>query len=823
MKRNQFKTKPAWVQGLTVLFLITFFSGCAMIAKDYTELYGPSSQQERILTADELKQNDHISFANEVQPILANRCAVCHSCNDAPCQLTFTSIEGIDRGASIEPVYNGSRFTQQNPSRLGVDASSTEQWREKGFFPVLNERTQNASINRHNSLLYKTLLLKRGHDYPEQGRLPEAYDIGTSLVEEESFIHGQVCPNIERYADFSSANPQLGMPFALPPLNSNEFATIKTWIEQGAKAEPVKPLSEQLTQQVEKWEVFFNGSTKKEQLMSRYIYEHIYLGHLYFKEFSKSDFFMLVRSKTAPGQAIEIINTVRPYNDPGVDTFYYRLQRYTRVIVDKTHMPYSLSDDRMKRYKELFIDAEYNVGSLPSYAPEISSNPFKAFAEIPAKNRYKFLLDEARYFVNGFIKGPVCRGSIALSVIDDHFWVAFMDPDKSYISQDSDFLAKVSDNLRMPSEKENNASLLSVWATYEDEVIEYFVKKVNYLENNLPQDAAFGINHIWNGDHINDNAALTVYRHYDSATVLKGFIGSIPKTGWIMDYPILERVHYLLVAGFDVYGKIGHQLSTRLYMNYLRFEAELEFLTFLPLEEREKIHRHWYRNSSETDALIDEFEDLYARMRETRIKYKTDDVKKEFFVKLSNHMQNAQVSKVDYFNRCADFPEVCNSAGWDKHVNPVTKPLIALSSIKGERAGVFPNLTFMRIKVDGSVENDHVFSIIRNNAYLNVASLSGADDEDNRVRSEDTVDIVPGFVGSYPNFFIEVDQHDVAQFIEQYKAVDSFEKYHALVDQYGIRRTSPDFWKISDWFYKKHQHDNIVSAGLFDLNRYKNR
>ena len=806
-----------------VSFLITLFSGCVMIVKDYTELYGPSSPKERILTADELKQNNHISFANEVQPILSNRCAVCHSCNDAPCQLNFTSIEGIDRGASIEPVYNGARFTQQNPSRLGIDASSTEKWREKGFFPVLNERTQNPGNNRHNSLLYKSISAKQKHGFPKSGRLPEPFDIGISLEEEESFIHQQVCSDVESYTDFSREYPQWGMPFALPPLSNDEFKTIETWLKQGAKAEPIEPLSEQLAAQVVQWETFFNGATNKEQLMSRYIYEHIYPGHLYFEDISKTDFFMLVRSKTAPGQAIEIINTVRPYNDPGVETFYYRLQRYTRVIVDKTHMPYALSDGRMKFYKKLFIDADYNVGSLPSYEPKIASNPFKAFADIPATNRYKFMLDEARFFVNGFIKGPVCRGSIALSVIDDHFWVAFMDPDKSYISQDSKFLASVSDNLRMPSEQENDASLLSVWATYDDEVSQYFKKKIRYIDDKLPKGTDFDIDYIWDGDHINDNAALTVYRHYDSATVLKGFIGGIPKTGWVLDYPILERIHYLLVAGFDVYGKVGHQLSTRLYMNYLRFESELGFLTFLPLEERVKMHRYWYRGTSEVDNLIDGFEELYALMRETPIKYQTDDVKKEFFVKLSKHMQNAQASKPDYFNRCADFPEECQSDGWGQYVDPVTRPLIALSSIKGERTSIFPNLTFMRIKVDGSVENDQVFTIIRNNAYLNVASLLGSDDKNNRVKSEDTIDIVSGFVGSYPNFFLEVDQGDIAQFIEQYKAVDSFEKYHALVERYGVRRTNPNFWETSDWFYKKRQYEDRVHAGLFDLNRYQNR
>ena len=32
-----------------------------------------------------------------------------------------------------------------------------------------------------------------------------------------------------------------------------------------------------------------------------------------------------------------------------------------------------------------------------------------------------FLLDEAQFTIMNFIKGPVCRGNVALSVIQDRF------------------------------------------------------------------------------------------------------------------------------------------------------------------------------------------------------------------------------------------------------------------------------------------------------------------------------------------------------------------------------------------------------------------
>ena len=60
------------------------------------------------------------------------------------------------------------------------------------------------------------------------------------------------------------------------------------------------------------------------------------------------------------------------------------------------------------------------------------------------------------------------------------------------------------------------------------------------------------------------------------------------KTLVLLGYPLLERIYYLLVAGYDIYGNIGHQLNSRLYMDFLRMEGELDFLTLLPEPTRVK-------------------------------------------------------------------------------------------------------------------------------------------------------------------------------------------------------------------------------------------
>ena len=61
---------------------------------------------------------------------------------------------------------------------------------------------------------------------------------------------------------------------------------------------------------------------------------------------------------------------------------------------------------------------------------ESASNPFRTFAHIPPDSRYRFMLERAQFTIMNFIKGPVCRGQVALNEINDHFWVFFVNPER---------------------------------------------------------------------------------------------------------------------------------------------------------------------------------------------------------------------------------------------------------------------------------------------------------------------------------------------------------------------------------------------------------
>ena len=51
-----------------------------------------------------------------------------------------------------------------------------------------------------------------------------------------------------------------------------------------------------------------------------------------------------------------------------------------------------------------------------------------ALIDLVRRNLYRHLLDDAQYFTMTFIRGPVCRGQVAVDVIEDHFFVSYLDP-----------------------------------------------------------------------------------------------------------------------------------------------------------------------------------------------------------------------------------------------------------------------------------------------------------------------------------------------------------------------------------------------------------
>jgi hypothetical protein len=321
---------------ITLLAILLLIVGCTLVARrTLDERYGtPDPGRYDVPVA-----SPQISYRSDIQPILDRRCVVCHGCYDAPCQLKLTAWEGVARGASEKPVYDGGRLVEAAPTRLFIDAQTASEWRSRGFHPVLNERSPTPAANRSASVLFRMLDLKERHPLPAVDVLPGTFDF--------SLDRKQQCVAIEDFDRYERDYPLWGMPFGFSGLSDSERATLTGWLEQGAPFEGPAPLPPAIESEVRQWEQFLNGDTLKEQLTSRYLFEHLFLAHLHFDSGPDTHYFRLVRSGTPPGQAVREIATRRPYDDPGVSRVYYRLTPERETLVAKTHMPYALNPARM--------------------------------------------------------------------------------------------------------------------------------------------------------------------------------------------------------------------------------------------------------------------------------------------------------------------------------------------------------------------------------------------------------------------------------------------------------------------------------------------
>lgn len=217
--------KQLLFKGHLLVALLILMVGCTSYqTKDFQSLYGdskPSSHQVTKVAAG------NVSYLNDVKPIVDARCVACHACYDAPCQLKLSSFEGLERGASKQAIYDGSRLGAVSPTRLFIDASSTQAWRDKQFFPIINERQQSAVAGIDNSILARLLLQKRRHPQPATGKLVGKYNFDLDDKYQ--------CPRIDEHVKFADKYPQWGMPYAMPGLSLAQENTMLTWLEQGAK------------------------------------------------------------------------------------------------------------------------------------------------------------------------------------------------------------------------------------------------------------------------------------------------------------------------------------------------------------------------------------------------------------------------------------------------------------------------------------------------------------------------------------------------------------------------------------------------------------
>ena len=161
-----------------------------------------------------------ISYSRDIQPIFTEQCVACHACNDAACQLNLGSGEGVARGATKVPVYDGDRTKAVAPTRLFLDASGKTAWQQKGFYSVLDAQGSQAALMAR--------MLELGHNTPLQPNAKLPQDIVLGLNREN------ICAMPTEFGAYAAAHPKEGMPLGVTGLTDPQYQTLQRWLAAGA-------------------------------------------------------------------------------------------------------------------------------------------------------------------------------------------------------------------------------------------------------------------------------------------------------------------------------------------------------------------------------------------------------------------------------------------------------------------------------------------------------------------------------------------------------------------------------------------------------------
>jgi hypothetical protein len=703
------------------------------------------------------------------------------------------------------------------PTRLDVDATTQSAWREMGFHDVLGAGDPDRS-----------LLLRLTRLRAEHASVQPSKQVADSKV---CVVHPDDAPIVDNGAPF-------GMPYGLPPLAAGEIAALKDWIERGAPGpstagQPERSaILEGLRGEAQAWEQFLNEPDPRQQLVSRYLYEHLFLANLYFASSVHSltptaptehpSFFRLVRSRTACDSGIQEIATRRPTDAPGTPEIFYCLRPVVAAIVEKTHIPYELSPRKLERIKSLFFGSQWNVTGAQTYGSDQANNPFATFADIPVKARYQFLLDDAHFHVATFIKGPVCNGTEAVNSIQEHFFVFFLKPEADTMVMSAEHAAAAQSRLVLPGAWGSDITVLqdvpflTRLVEHREQYRKLRAESVRKLRPN-----GYSLDDLWDGEGTNPNALLTIFRHDDNAGVTKGAVGDLPKTVFVLDYPLFERLVYNLVANFDVFGNVGHQVLTRIYMDLIRMEAEELFLSFLPPADRQQLRRAWYQGGPLTDLKLQYVFPLENENQPTAIDFwHTTDHKLELVQRALFERLPALVrGPPDLINwRVLRIPQSAENTAL---LPPPERALSRIASVPAAKATpfarYFPELAILLLRrTDGSGQ---VYSIVHNREHANVSWIMGE-----RLRlapEEDTLTIREGILGAYPNMFFVIEEAQADAFATAANGIASGDDYNQLVERLGVRRSSDHFWEIYDEINAVAQREQRIERGTLDLTRYE--
>jgi hypothetical protein len=211
-------------------------------------------------------------------------------------------------------------------------------------------------------------------------------------------------------------------------------------------------------------------------------------------------------------------------------------------------------------------------------------------------------------------------------------------------------------------------------------------------------------------------------------------------------------------------------------------------------------------------------------MLKTAIQYGTNDPKRELAERLvKRHLLKSTgigFDPINYFGRNEAVPPMPSSftteADYVQGFRALRSPGTAFIREFNEYG-----IDVLRLRIRNTPQGTRYVTIVINRWHDNVNALFL---ERSRLDpSKDTMEFFTHNVGSYPNYFFDVDLQDLPDFLDMMARYDGSAPYRHKVEKYGINRSDPKFWEVYDDFQRHFDESEPMESGLYDLNRYYHR
>jgi hypothetical protein len=141
-----------------------------------------------------------------------------------------------------------------------------------------------------------------------------------------------------------------------------------------------------------------------------------------------------------------------------------------------------------------------------------------------------------------------------------------------------------------------------------------------------------------------------------------------------------------------------------------------------------------------------------------------------------------------------------------------------LRAVQGDALQWLPEAALL--VVEGSDGALSTFNLLRNTGHASVSHLI----EGKELRpDENTLTVVPGVIGSYPNAFYRARAGELPALTAAVRGLRSERDYATFTRRWAVRRNNPAFWAFSDQVHARYARDQGLEAGVLDYSRLEDR